>query len=166
MQLTWRSRIGGTVGIVGALAVSCQGSSSGCITGTPAPIDPPVLLARYVLVSVQPQAASISAIPTTYDDSAGFKLRADADTLFFNADSTYREVGQTTLVPTTGSATVRPQATGTPVPRYTSPNPGNLTLPGVMGRKAYVNYSGQQLTVFTNAGAVQYGGPYFFYQAR
>jgi hypothetical protein len=169
VQRTSRSRIGSVVGIIGAIAVSCQGTS-GCFTapggGGPPPA-PPVLASRYVLVRVQPANTVSAAIPAFYADSAGYRLRADADTLFFASDSTYREVGQTTLVSSTGTETVRPQATGTPAPRYANDvGSGGMKLPIFMGRQASFGFYGQQLTVYTYAGSVQYGGPVFLFESR
>lgn len=165
MQLTPRSRIGSVVAVFGALAISCQGSS-GCVTPTET-YSPPVLLARYVLVKVQRPNGSAVDIPAIYDDSAGFQLRVDADTLSFSMDSTYREVGQTTLVSSAGGETVRPQATGAPAPRYSmNGSAGSLNLPSFMGRPAAANYYAQQLTVITNVGPTAYGGPIFYFEAR
>jgi hypothetical protein len=169
VQLTSRSRIGSVVGIIGALAISCQGTS-GCITQPggyqPPAYQPSVLLPRYVLVRVQATASTnIMPVPSSYGDSAGFQLRVDADTLFFNADSTYREAGQTTLVPVTGSPTPRPVTSGTPAPRY-SGGGSVVLLPMFMGRRGTATYSGQSLTVGTSTGSATYGHPYFFYEAR
>jgi hypothetical protein len=165
VHLTRRTGIGGVLAVIGALAVSCQSRGSGCNT-SPGPYNSPtlVLASRYVLTDASGPHAGFAAIPAFYGDSAGFRLRVDADTLTFNADSTYREAGLTEQV----VATTRVHASSTPLPTFHpgTGGGGTLILPSFMGRTAIAQYGADQLTVYTPAGTDPYGGPAFHFVAR
>jgi hypothetical protein len=171
VHLTTRTGIGGLLVAIGALGVSCQDSSnSGCNTAPGGTTTPPsfVLQPRYVLITAAAPHAPPLPVPAYYGDSAGFRLTAVADTLTFNADSTYREGGVTTLTDAGGTATARSHASPTPLPAFHvgSTGAGSLVLPSFMGRAAIVAYANDQLTVYTAAGTDPYGGPIFQFLAR
>lgn len=87
-RLTIRTALGGLIAVLGAFAVSCQGSNCSTVT-QPAPLTLD-LAAVYHLSTVNGLT-----LPTRYADSAGFQLRVLSDTLRLSlTDSSYGEAGR------------------------------------------------------------------------
>jgi hypothetical protein len=129
-RLTIRTALAGLVTVLGAFAVSCQGSNCGTIS-SPAPLSIS-LGSLYLLGSVDGRF-----LPTKYADSAAFQLRVSSDTLRLSlTDSVYHEAGLVSrLDPSTGT-----EVTSTYVlagtPRITRVVPDVYSFPKFLGGSA------------------------------